>query len=455
MRPGWAALALVAVLLGAFWARQPAQALSMFDQPFYLGIAHDLVQDGRFTDGFMFARAGDDGTRPAGMRFGPLYPALVAATAELDPGVRRGMDCVVGTEGRDPHCPSRAASLRGLQWAALCGVYWLVWWMGGVIGGPAVAWLGLLVGLGAAPLLLASAGMVMTEIVCLGLTTGASAAGVAAWRAAGRARAAWCGLAGAALGLAVLTRPGLLCLLPLAVAAALAGGQGWRASAGALALGAGLVLAPWLARNWLVLGQFGLTRSYASHTLAQRIAFDMMDRREYALAYVCWLPDGRGIGSMLAGAHACDRFGWDDPTSFYRLGMRHMVPETLAASGGYEHHLGYLLHHYVFRMMLKHLLVSVPLALRGAYVSHWWGLVLFPLALGATLRALGRGTAFAPLPFLIVALPAWAMLAFNAAVAVNQVRYNLMLVPAYAVAGGLAAAWVGRRAAARAALVAA
>jgi hypothetical protein len=38
-----------------------------------------------------------------------------------------------------------------------------------------------------------------------------------------------------------------------------------------------------------------------------------------------------------------------------------------------------------------------------------------------------------------VALPAWFMLLFNAAVAVNQVRYNLMLVVPYAVASAIVA----------------
>jgi len=45
--------------------------------------------------------------------------------------------------------------------------------------------------------------------------------------------------------------------------------------------------------------------------------------------------------------------------------------------------------------------------------------------------------------FLFVALPTWFMLALNAAVAVNQVRYNLMLIPPYALAGAMlaCAAW--------------
>jgi len=39
---------------------------------------------------------------------------------------------------------------------------------------------------------------------------------------------------------------------------------------------------------------------------------------------------------------------------------------------------------------------------------------------------------------LIVTLPGWFMLAFHAACAVNQVRYNLMLVVPFSLAGGLA-----------------
>jgi hypothetical protein len=41
------------------------------------------------------------------------------------------------------------------------------------------------------------------------------------------------------------------------------------------------------------------------------------------------------------------------------------------------------------------------------------------------------------------------MLALNASVAVNQVRYNLMLVPAYAVAGALSLRWLKSRRIAR------
>jgi 4-amino-4-deoxy-L-arabinose transferase-like glycosyltransferase len=281
----------------------------------------------------------------------------------------------------------------------------------------------------------------MTEMTCLVLTAAAMAAAVQALR--GKRRVYWSAGCGVMLGLAALTRPAFLYLIPVCVVGALAIGRR-RGVWCVLVMGgaAALVLAPWVLRNELVLGRASLTYGYDSHTLVQRIAFDTMSWREYGLAYVCWLPDGNEIGRALAGAGACDRFGWDEhPNSFYVLGLRHMLFETLAASGGYAHHLSYLLHTYIFRMPLKHLLVSIPLALRGAYVSHWWGVVLLIACLVWTVRALRRPrigeSRFDRGVYLVTMLPALFMLAFNAGVAVNQVRYNLMLIPAYAIAGGL------------------
>ncbi len=380
-----------------------------------------------------------------GCDFAPLYPALVAGAARLDPGLARGMACVVATNDRDPGCPSHAPSLRALQSAELCAFFWLVWWMGGVMGGAGVGWLSLLVGLGAAPLLVASALTLMTETTCLLLSTASIAAGVAAVRAQGGRRLRWAAAAGVLLGLTILTRPAFFYALPaVLLALPLFGRRPALPSAAVLAGGAACVLAPWLLRNALVLGHLALTRGYDSHTLVQRIAFDTMTWREYAMSYVCWLPDGRAYGRALDGAGACDRFGWDADNSFYLIGLRHMLPQTLQAAGGYPNHLGYLLHTYIFKMPVKHVLVSIPLALRGAYVAHWWGFFLMPIALWTTWRALRGGIENAA-PMLVIALPAWFMLAFNAAVAVNQVRYNLLLVPAYSVSGALALAWLWRR----------
>jgi 4-amino-4-deoxy-L-arabinose transferase-like glycosyltransferase len=435
------ALVLVLVVTGLLWSRTEVEDFSVFDQPFYIGIAHDLIETGRFTDGFMFAPVGTDGRRPAGMRFAPLYPAIVAGAAEADGALRSGMDCLVATGGKMPGCRNNAAVLRWVQFLELAAFFWLIWWMAKAAGGALVGWLSLLVSFGAAPLLLRSVNYLMTEMTCLLLIAAAMAAGVQALRP--ERRLMWCAAVGIALGLAALTRPAFLYLIPASAVAAVAFGR-WRAlwPAFAMAAAAALVVSPWILRNEVVLGRASLTYGYDSHTLVQRIAFDSMTWREYGLSYVCWLPDGNEIGRALAGVGACDRFGWDEhANSFYVLGLRHMLPETLAASGGYDHHLSYLLHAFILRMPLRHFLVSIPLSLRGAYVAHWWGFALLIACSIWTVRSLTGARRsemyFSPNIYLVTALPALFMLAFNAAVAVNQVRYNLMLVPAYSIAGGL------------------
>ncbi len=421
--------------MGVAQRGQRPLSLSAFDQPFYLGIAHDLMLTGRFTNGFMFDTAGPDGASPSGMRFSPLYPALLAVAATIDPTLRAGMACVVATHDRPDACTSAAPVMRVLQCGMLAGFYLLLWWIGGeVAGGLAGAWLSLGLALIAAPLLLRSAGLLMTEMPCLLFCTGA----IAAWLRSLRAPRPWiwAGAAGVLLGLTALTRPGFLYLLPFCVLLAClhAARRGRWEDAAAMALGGAGVLAPWILRNRVVLGRAALTYGYDSHTLVQRIAFDTMSWREYGRAYLCWLPDGTSLGRRWIGPGACDRFGWDEqPSSFYTLGLRHMLDQTLRAAGGYDHHLSYLVHTYILPHLAWHMMVSVPLALRGAYVAHWWGFVLLPLCLCATWAALRRGRA----RYLALALPALFMLGFNASVAVNQVRYNLLLVPAYAVAGAL------------------
>ncbi len=446
------ALLAIAVVLGVQVPHATKRPLTDFDQHFYLGIAYDQVHSGRFTNGYAFAEPGPDRLRPSGMRFAPLYPSLLALVSRVDGGLRRGMDCLVESKGGNPACPNHAPIMRGLQFAELVCVFWLVWWMGSVISGSALlGWVALGLALLTAPFLLRSVTQLMTEMTCLLATTGATACFV---RNSASGRAGWAACSGALLALAALTRPGnfylfdfcVLVLAGMAVQARLARKPLVRAACFAAA-GAG-VLVPWLVRNTLVLGRTALTFGYDSNALVQRIAFDTMSWRDYGRSYVCWLPGGRLLGNRLFGPHACDPFGWDEqPDSFYVLGLRRMLDQTLAASGGYEHHLGYLLRTYILGAPLTHLAVTVPLALRGAYISHWWGFVLLWVSLAWTGLALaGR----APRGFLILAVPAWFMLAFNALVAVNQVRYNLMLIPPYAVAGALALhaayrVWLTRR----------
>ena len=451
MRPSLLAAAIILAATALLWSRQPTRSLNDFDQPFYLGIAADILHHHRFTDGFMFAASAPDGQRPPGMRFAPLYPALLAAAAAIDPTLRANMDCVVAGNDQDQTCPRAAPAIRWLQYAELATTLWLTWWMATQTLGPTAAWLALALAFGAVPLLLGSVNILMTEMTALTLTTAAQAAAIQAARPQTRRPLAWAATAGALLALTILTRPAFLYLLPAALlATALIARRGAAAPLAAFTTAAALTLAPWLARNAITLGRPSLTYGYDSHTLVQRIAFDSMTWREYAQSYLCWLPDGTSLGRRLLAPQNCDRFGWDEhPTAFYTIGLRHLLPETLAAAGGYQNHLAYLLTHYILREPLWHILVSIPLALRGAYVAHWWGFALLWPALALTWTAMPWKVQNTPTTWrpgiLLLACPAWFMLAFNAAVAVNQVRYNLMLIPLYATAG----AWLLQKTAAK------
>ncbi len=449
-RPRLLVALLILLVLGGCWTRNAVQPLGAFDQPFYLGIAFDLLHHGRYTDGYGFA-GGNAGTiRPSGMRFTPLYPALLAAAATMDPRLRRGMDCLVAHQGQAASCPRAAPSIRWLQFGMLAGTMGMLCWCGWRCSGrPRTGLVALGLALPTAPLLLCSVDYLMTEIVSLFLVVACQALALRALPAEvpRDPDPAWLFASGLALGLAVLSRPAFAVLALAALAAGmvrLAMAPGRRAARALLgfAAGTGCVVLPWILRNALVMGRPALTFGYASHTLVQRLSFDAMTRHEYALSFVCWLPDGNGLGAALAGRHACDRFGWNDhPDSFYAIGIGPMLDRTLAEAGGWSHHMSFLVHGFLLRDPVRqlgwHVLVTIPLALRGLYLDHWWGFVLGPVCAVATGLALRDGGPVAR-RFLLLSLPGWFMLGVNAAVAVDQVRYNLMLLVPLAVAGALA-----------------
>ena len=455
--PSVLALVLILAVLSALWPRAAITPLSSYDQRFYLGMAYDLRHSGRFTDGFSYAGGGPDTIRPPGMRFTPLYPVFLAAMASVDPELRRGIDCVERTAGRDPACPRGAPRARWAQFLMLAAFYWLLWATAGrVIGSMRAGWTALALALMTAPFLLLSVNTLMTETMSLLLSTAACAAAAEAVSlssghpsstgrkssgalATYQSRAVWWLACGLMLGLAILSRPAFLYLLwaglGLTVVRAIRTQELRSATDVAmLAAGAGIVVLPWILRNALVLHRAALSFGYASHTLIQRIAFDAMTRREYGLSFVCWLPDGAGLGKMIAGPHACDRFGWDEhPDSFYSIGTGPLMQQSVAAAGGWDHHMSYILHHYLFAEPLKHMAVTIPMALRGLYIDHYWGLLLAPLSVIAIISGARRRQ----VGILVLSLPAWFMLLFNALVAVNQPRYNLLLILPFSLAGAL------------------
>jgi len=290
------AMGLALIVCGLLWLRSSVAPLSEFDQTFYIGIAHDLRATGRFTDGFVFAPADAQQLRPAGMRFAPLYPGLVAATAGWDGDFARAMACVVRSHGNDAGCPTEAGVIRLLQLGMLAVFLWLVWWIAGnVLESQRAGWIALLLAGMTVPYLLRYVNYVMTEMTALLLLTSAIAAAVRARRGPS---VGWLVVAGVCLGLTALTRPaylylGYACAL---VGLALVCWREPRLRSLLLLLGfvagLGATVLPWIARNAVVLGRPALTYGYDSHVLALRVAYNRMNWEENGLFYVCGLPGG-------------------------------------------------------------------------------------------------------------------------------------------------------------------
>ena len=441
------AAAVIAAWLGLLWSQaRPAAPFHTFDQPLYLGIAYDLQHLHRFTDGSGFATPHFDPARAPGMEIMPLYPAFLAASAMLDPAFDRSLRCFV-ERADSPSCPNRAPLPRSLQFAMVAAVYLMLWRIAvRATGSQRIGALSLGVGLLAAPVLIRGVDMLMTETLTLVLVTAATAAAVEA--AQSRRPTGWVLLSGVMLGLTAMTRPAFVYLLPAgAIAGALLAVIRPRPVRGlalvaAFLLGGAVTIAPWVARNAAVLSRPAMTSGYAALVLAQRVAFDRMTWPQYAAFYLCGLPDGNGMGNLLLGPNACEPFQYENhPGTFYYAGNNTFMQQTIAAAGGRQQQFGYLLHHYILADPLWHALVTIPMALRGLWIDHYWGLILALLCVPLTWRAVRRGDD----ALLAATLPGWFMLAFHGAVAVNQERYNLMLIIPFSLAGGVALERAWRR----------
>ena len=434
------ALLLIVFVAGLMWLRTTPEPLSEADQPFYLGIAYDLHKQHIFTDGFIFADQQIRGERPPGMRVAPIYPSMLAATMSVDPAFKEGVTCIavnrINEVAVDPGCPKQATLARAIQFASLVAILLMIFAIAyEIIGGPRPALIAVGLSFFAVPLLLRYVNYLMTEMTSITFFTAAMTALVFALR---RLSIGWAAAAGVLFALTALTRPSYFYFL---LAAMIAGAIGvlisrqvrdHRWMVFAFIAGGVLCLTPWIARNAIVLGHANITRGYDSHTLAQRVAYNTMTWRELGMSFVCWGPDGNGIGNKLFGPGSCDKFGWAAGNeSFYGIGQSQMIAKTVSEAGGWDNHLRYLVKHYVLGDALKHTFVTISMALRGAWISHWWGFILGIVCAFRTYAAIkDRNTSF-----LAITLPCWFMALFHAAVSANQVRYNMFLVFPYAICG--------------------
>jgi hypothetical protein len=439
-----AAFVVALAVMAAQMAMKRADVLQP-DERTYLAVVNDLVRTGVYTDGTMTA-SGQAGL--PGRFIAPAYPALIAGLARMDAGLARTLICLDKDARTLRNACGSLATVYAVQVVLAAIGAAAIFAIGlRLAGSTLVAWgtLGLVLATGElatyARLLLTDTlafvlfllfVAVLVELVTTGRTVMAAAAG-------------------AALGLAALARPSYVYLLYATVAALMLGGAlrrrlclALRPAHGIVLLGAGFaVMAPWMVRNWLQFGDTALTGGYGAFTLAQRVAYNAMTWAEWGAAWVYWFPDvGDSLARAMFGKEQVARLGWNDPQTFYQVGLSRTMVETEAAAGGADRQLGYLIRHHVLGDLAKHVAVTLTLAWRGMWAGKWLGVAALVLA-WPVVAALVRQRRSPAL--LALTLPLFFMLGLNAFVSVSIVRYNVPMIALYGFIVAFAAAQLWQR----------
>jgi len=415
---------------------RPGKWLSHFDQSFYLTIAYDITHHGVFSNGVFDQVDSTRSAPPSGRFFGPVYPALVVAAMKLDPRFARAVDCSVEANhnARDgDECEVYARPIHILHAALLAiGVLAIALAAEIIFAGRSVFWLS---GVLATAALLPDADLfsfVMTESVTFSLYCLAALAAVRALQAPRFHKML---IVGGLFGLLCLTRASYVVLaLGLPVLIAWHGRRihaSWRHVARqlvALAIGWMTVVSPWLIRNAVSVGHWGLTEEYGSAVLIERFAYNDMSVREFLLAFPYCLPEiGEPLVERAFGAAAMERFVYYAPQSFFHVG-RAQRDKLVEQHGRLDPLIGGILQEEMRRNWWRHLGVSLALGWCGMWVGGWLGLVMVPVFVAACMAAARRSHVL----FFVYTAPAILILALHAAVANQYTRYNLILIGPFA-----------------------
>jgi 4-amino-4-deoxy-L-arabinose transferase-like glycosyltransferase len=442
---------LAFVILGALIVTKPTRNLQDFDQPFYVTLAYDLDRYGIFSNG-PFSGVDDTVTAPpAGMFFGPVYPALVAAVMKLDPRFAAAVRCSV--EANRGHrdiatcdaydLPMRLlnALLLAIAVVAIAAVAKLMFRRRAMF---ILAGLCVLVALGFE----ASAfSYIMTESAIFAIYSVFMLAVVLAWRS-GRAKHFILG--GVLLGLLSLAKPSYLVLFPIVAALSfvylywLAQPRPRHALGCVLAfsLAFGCVVGAWVVRNGVSVGKFGFTEEYGAVVLIERFAYNDMTVREFFQTFPYCTPGlGEVVFDSIYGTDSMHRFTYHTDGSFFHVG-RGRRDALVAQYGRLDPLIPGIIRDEMRNDWWRHLLVSIPLAWCGLWAGWLASLVLVPLFVWACIRAMRTRQ---PL-LLLYATPAVAMLGLDALIGNHYTRYNLILIGPYAVgAASIMTAWLPGR----------
>jgi hypothetical protein len=451
------AVATFAVLMAAI-GRQPVHTMGDFDQPFYITIAYDLDRHGVFSNGIFDKTDSTQEAPPPGMFFGPVYPLLVLAGMKIDPAFDAAVACSVASRlgHRDEAtCAETPGPMRIFHALLLTLATVAIALAGRVITGRrSVFWLA---GTLAAASFAAEAEIfayIMTEAVTVALYSLFALCTALAWKTS---HIRYLAFAGLTLGALCLTRPSYIVLLPVVAILIVIAGRWlkvaspgrrpdapspWRGMA-AFLLAAGVVIGPWMLRNQVMVGKFGLTQEYGAAALIERFAYNSMTVREFFQAFPYCTP---GLGDLafdlIYGTDSMHRFVYHTTDSFFHVG-RGRRDTLVREHGSLDPLISGIVQEEMRNNWWRHLLVSIPLAWCGMWAGWMWGFLTIPLFGWACVRAIRRSR-----PLLVLyAAPAVVMLGLHAAVANESTRYNLILIGPFAIGAasilsGIISAWL-------------
>ena len=251
-------------------------------------------------------------------------------------------------------------------------------------------------------------------------------------------------LAGLSLGLVALVKAAFLLVLvfaPLLLAPfflkARGGARSYVTACCLLAVGYLMANSPFYLASFLIHGTPTLAASgYFESTLSHRLGYNLMTLQEWLKGWIYYLPDfGDGLAKALFGKEAVLRLGWGDD-SLYAFGrgvLHHQYRAMPDAPSGALRVIRELLANPI-----TYLGVSLLLMWRGIFVGKYLGLAGL-ISLPFTLFMMDSRARW---NLIAIALPGFLMAAAHAGLTVSIPRYNLGLIPVYAMSLG----WLAARA---------